>query len=283
MFKHILVPVDGAEDGWRALRQAAEVARLEPSAVIHGMYIISPTYLSQPRAYLKTEGGVVTSPEVNSPKALDEQYAKWGKQVLQELANRCQIRKIPSRTHIHRGARLKGIGLHAADADLVVMPSSDVTSRSATFAPSRLEQAYREIRRPLLVILGYARPIERLLVCFDGGRQSKKALNVAARLASGWKMPLTVVSVEGRVIKPDEELLKAERYLKPFNLDVEYLARRGNVASELSSVAEEENADLIIIGVYQHSFLRRSLLGSTLDQLIQLTLRPVLLASSVLA
>ncbi len=283
MFKHILVPVDGAEDGWRALRQAAEVARLESGAVVHGMFVISPTYLSQPRAYLQTEGGVITSPEVNSPKELDKRYADWGKKVMQELADRCQIRKIPCRTHIHRGARLKGIGRHATDADLVVMPSSDVIGRGSGLTPSRLEQAYREIRRPLLVVLGYARPIERLLVCYDGGRQSKKALNVAARLASNWKMPLTIVSVEGRVIKPEEELPKAERYLRPFDLDVEYVERRGNVASELTSVAEEKNADLVIIGVYRHSFLRRTLLGSTLDQLVQLTLRPVLLASSVLA
>ncbi len=155
--------------------------------------------------------------------------------------------------------------------------------RDAGFALSRLRQAYLDIRRPLLLTLGYARPIERLMVCFDGGRQSKKALNIAAHVADAWKVPLTVVSVQGRVIDPEKELPKAERYLKPYNLDVDYIVRRGNVSSELSSVAEEINADVIIIGVYRHNFLRRSLLGSTLDQLTQLTLRPVLLASSAIS
>jgi len=282
MFKHILVPIDGAEDGWRALRQAAEIARFDPEATIHGLFCIEPSHLSQPRAYLQSRGGVITSPEVSSPKALEEQYEQWGRQVLQEMVNRCQIRSIKVDTHVHRGQRLKGIGHHGADTDLVVLPRNDVVGKGVGFAPSRLEQAYRDIRRPLLLTLGYARPIERLMACYDGGRQSKKALNIAAHAADAWKVPLTVVSVQGRVIDPEKELPKAERYLKPYNLDVDYIVRRGNVSSELSSVAEEANADIIIIGVYRHNFLRRSLLGSTLDQLTQLTLRPVLLASSAI-
>ena len=283
MFKHILVPVDGAEEGWRALRQAIEIAKLEPGAEIFGMYIIEPTYLSQPRAYLKTEGGVITSPEVNSPQELDKQYERWGQQVLQELTNRCRMWNIPCHTHVHRGPRMKGVGHHAADADVVVMPGNEVSTRISAFGPPHLEQAYRIIRRPLVLVLGYARPIERILVCYDGGRQSKEALNLSARLSNLWNLPLVVVSVEGRVIKPEKELPKAERYLKPFNIDTKFIVRRGNVASEIASVAEEENADLIVTGVYRHGFLRRSLLGSTLDQLLQLTLRPVLLASTTLA
>jgi nucleotide-binding universal stress UspA family protein len=283
MFKHILIPVDGAEDSWRALRQAIELAKLDPGAKIYGMYVIEPTYLSQPRAYFKTVGGVITSPEVNSQHQLDTLYERWGRQVLREMAERCRLRSIPCETHIHRGPRLKGIAHHATDADVVVLPSTDVSTRGSMFGPPRLEQVYRAIRRPLVLVLGYARPIERLLVCYDGGRQSKEALNVSARLASLWELPLLVVSVEGRVISPDKELPKAERYLGPFSVDAKFIARRGNVASEIASVAEEENADLIIMGVYRHGFLRRSLLGSTLDQLIRVTLRPVLLASAVVA
>ncbi|NOZ06407.1 MAG: universal stress protein [Chloroflexi bacterium] len=282
MFKHILVPIDGAEDGWRALRQAAEIARFDKGATIHGIFCIEPSDLSQPRAYLQSTGGVITSPEVSSAKALEEKYETWGRRVLQEFVNRCQMRNIRTDTHIHRGQRLRGLGHHGADADLVVLSRNDVVGKDVGFTPSRLGQACREIRRPLLLVLGYARPIERLMVCYDGGRQSKKALNLAAHAAEVWKVPLSVVSVQGRVINPEKELPKAERYLKPYNLDVDYIIRRGNVSAELSSAAEEVNADLIIIGVYRHNFLRRSLLGSTLDQLTQLTLRPVLVASSTI-
>jgi len=284
MFKHILIPVDGAEDGWRALRQAIELAKREPGAKIYGMYVIEPTYLSQPRAYFKTVGGVITSPEVNSQQELDKLYEKWGRQVLRELSERCRMRNIPCETHVHRGPRLKGIAHHAADADVVVIPSSSIArSRGFMFGPPTLEQVYRAIRRPLVLVLGYARPIERLLVCYDGGRQSKEALSVAARLARLWELPLTVVSVEGRVTSPQKVLPRAEQYLEPFELNAKFVARRGNVASEIASVAEEENADLIVMGVYRHGFLHRSLLGSTLDQLIRLTLRPVLLATAVIA
>ncbi len=126
MFKHILVPIDGAEDGWRALRQATEIARFDPETTINGLFCVEPSDLSHPRAYLKSEGGVITSPEVSSAKELEEQYEQWGRQVLQEFVNRCQMRNIRADTHIHHGQRLKGLGHHGADTDLVVLPRNDI-------------------------------------------------------------------------------------------------------------------------------------------------------------
>jgi nucleotide-binding universal stress UspA family protein len=67
---------------------------------------------------------------------------------------------------------------------------------------------------------------------------------------------------------PAEEQLLLERargFLVPRRIDADYVARTGDAADELLQVAEERDAELIVVGRGEHGFLER-LLGRAVDE-----------------
>jgi nucleotide-binding universal stress UspA family protein len=145
--------------------------------------------------------------------------------------------------------------------------------------------------------------METIVLGYDGSEQADQALARAAELARALTAKLIVVSV-GRptrvtvpepVLEPvlptaaapgalvtmrrppgptlpapesDEAvalLERARRFLAPRDVDADFVSEIGDPAERLLEVADERDADLIVIGCHERSFLGR-LLGSGVDE-----------------
>jgi nucleotide-binding universal stress UspA family protein len=121
------------------------------------------------------------------------------------------------------------------------------------------------------------RPLESVLMAFDGSPKAWEGLFVAAYLASCWGMPLTVLTVEENDSGQGEIAGQARSYLQSREVKASYVEGTGPVAPEILGTAEDRNCNLIIMGGYGRSPVVEAFLGSSVDQVLRESDRPVLI------
>jgi nucleotide-binding universal stress UspA family protein len=149
--------------------------------------------------------------------------------------------------------------------------------------------------------------MDTIIVGYDGSEQAERALARASELAQGLRARLVVVSVApprspmaplaevGPVEMPipaapgpigtgvplpvpeepqadpaelaQHQLARARRSLAGREVDAEYVAEIGDTAERLLAVAEERDADLVVVGHREHGFLEH-LLGRPVDETV---------------
>jgi nucleotide-binding universal stress UspA family protein len=126
--------------------------------------------------------------------------------------------------------------------------------------------------------------ISKLLVAYDGSKQSEKAyrqaLEIASRFSAGVVVlavarppePPTAVEMQAileSAIEHYEGLFKNLRELaESSGVDAEFEVRPGHPAEQIVHMAREENADVIVIGHRGESFIQRWLLGSVAKRVL---------------
>ena len=253
LFRRILVPIRGDETGWQALEQAIPVAR--------------------------REGGRLRGLHVLSPDADDE--ARAAAQAVQaEFNRRCEAAGIEGNLVIDEGEIAQAICQRSQWADLVVI--------AVAYPPepqpiSRLGSGFRTMihscPRPIMAVPSIAdvpRSLQRALLAYDGSPKSQEALFVAAYLTGRWELPLTVLTVMEQDGDMSEVLMDAHNYLKARGIQAEFLDKRGPVADVILETAEERQADLILMGGYGLGPVVEVMLGSTVDEVLRQSHRPVL-------
>jgi nucleotide-binding universal stress UspA family protein len=249
LFPEILVPVSGTVRGWLALEQALVVAQREGSA-LHGFHVIRSHSTYSTRRALSVQA---------------------------EFDRRCQAAGIDGQLVIEVGPVARTICQRARWTDLVVA--------NLTFPPGRslagkLQSGFRTLvhhcSRPVLAV-PKASPLSRALLAFDGSPRAREALHVAAYLAVRWRIPLAVVTV----IEPNRAnastLDLARDYLEGHGIQAHYVEAQGPVADAILQAANDEQADLLIMGGYGYSPMWEAMLGSAVDQLLREFQQPMLI------
>lgn len=138
--------------------------------------------------------------------------------------------------------------------------------------------------------------LKKILVPVDFSEFSGKALKYAVRFAEQFQATLILVHVvepvhypESIIIPPAMETTNQDRlklarttlaeFAKqqvPAGLESECIARLGQPYSELTAVARDCEADLIVIATHGHTGLKHLLLGSTAERVVRLAPCPVL-------
>ncbi|NNC48271.1 MAG: universal stress protein [Sphingomonas sp.] len=160
------------------------------------------------------------------------------------------------------------------DADLVVIGKR---GEHADFAKGHLggvvERIVRQSVRPVLVASRAFAPIETVLVAYDGGESAARALDFVAsspRFADAKIHVVTVGDDQAEARLADAADILGDR-LAGNN------ARSGNVEAAIKEEAQAIGADLLVMGAYGHSPLRRLILGSTTSAMLRALHKPVLL------
>jgi len=136
-----------------------------------------------------------------------------------------------------------------------------------------------------------------IVVGIDGSEESSAALQKAADLAQATKAELNIVYVVSAHLPPgpddyvrtDEErreliehqyaaavLAEAERSCRRPGLEVTTETERGSAAETLADLAGKRQASFVVVGHRGRGAVRRALLGSVADRLVQISTRPVL-------
>lgn len=142
---------------------------------------------------------------------------------------------------------------------------------------ANLERVVRSSRRPVLVANRGFKPIERVLLAFDGSASARRAVEFCARtgLLKGLNCHLLSIGYDG---SERRELLDwAVALLKEAGVNAHGDIRQGNADDVLGKAAKEEGSDLMVMGAYGHSRIRNMILGSTTTTMILTCRIPLLM------
>lgn len=137
---------------------------------------------------------------------------------------------------------------------------------------SHLERVVRAAKRPVLVCSHAFRPVERVLLVWDGGAAAGRALDRIASLPFYQGLPVQVTSV-GRT----EGVEAAVTRLRGAGLEAAAKRLEDGGEGALAGEVAAGDFDMVVTGAYRHSPLRHLMVGSVTDALIRDCKVPLLL------
>lgn len=280
MFDRILVPIDGSSDSWVAVDHAIVLAQEEKARIL-GLYIADERAIYAP---CWSAAGVMDplSPDcdpliLEQAETLRRQIKQQGEKALRDLRERCTVAGVDVETYFETGIVSQIILEHAKEVDLVVMGRRGAGGRwGGPLLGSTFEAVARHAPVPVLATVSDPRPLHTLLVAYDGSERAKQALAIALHLVKDRNRQLVILTVdEGRNDRAAASF-EAAVLAKEQGVDAKRLLVEGHAAETILQTAQEENADLILMGVYGHSRFLAALFGSTVDDVVHNATIPVL-------
>jgi len=214
---------------------------------------------------------------------LDQEQArltqKRARLVLEEAKQRLEQAGVADVTaRLRHGDLIENLQEAESDADLVIIGKR---GEGADFARlhlgSNLERVVRACHKPVLVTSRAFRPINSLLIAFDGGESAMKAVR---HIAHGVLFPGTVchlLTVGNRTDLAERNLENAAAMLRKAGYEVETGIRPGQADSVIAAKVEIDKIDLLVMGAYGHSRIRSLIIGSTTSEMIRSCRVPVML------
>jgi nucleotide-binding universal stress UspA family protein len=231
--------------------------------------------------------------------AIRTQEQEAVERALQEAAQWLGREGVEVKTSIRQGDPAHALLAAAAEenADLLVLGSKGLTGLQGFLMGSVARNVAKHSRRPVLVARAPRNSIRQVVVATDGSEHAKHAASFAARLPLPEEAEITVASVTraydpflGVIPREEEEfdvdaavrevnerraegaggaVEDARERLAPTRRPIHTELRTGDPATQILSLAEEKEADLIVAGARGGSLIEHLLVGSVADRLLK--------------
>jgi nucleotide-binding universal stress UspA family protein len=181
-------------------------------------------------------------------------------------------------TRLRHGDIVEAIGEIEQQARVIVIGKR---GEAADFAKahlgSNLERIVRASHRPVFVAARAFKPVESVLVAYDGGRSAMKAVDHIARSPLFAGLSVTVVTVGSGTTAAQKGLEDARALLKAAGIDAETRLVEGRPEEVLGKMVDTDGFGLLVMGAYGHSRMRSLVIGSTTTEMVRSCKVPVLL------
>ncbi|WP_426130838.1 universal stress protein [Pararhizobium sp. PWRC1-1] len=214
---------------------------------------------------------------------LDAQKAKValkrGRLLLEEAKARLEAAGVGNvETKLRNGDLAETVHEFEAEADLIVIGKR---GEGADFAKmhlgSNLERVVRSTHKAIVIASRAFKPINKVLIAFDGGDMAAKAVHQVSRNPILTGLPCKLVMAGTDTPDARRKLEDAATALKAAGNPVEIEIVAGPPDKVISEMIERENFDLLVMGAYSHSRLRALFLGSTTTEMIRSCKVPVVI------
>lgn len=142
---------------------------------------------------------------------------------------------------------------------------------------SRLENVVRTMHRPILITTAEFSMPQRVMLAFDGSATTRKGVDMVATSPLFRGLPCHLVMVGADNAANQEQLAWARSTLESAGFEVPASIIEGDVERTLCDYRAAHNIDMLVMGAYGHSVIRRFLVGSTTTSVIRNASVPVLL------
>lgn len=276
MMKRILVGLDGSAFGETAAEYALALGRLF-GARVDGLYVVDARTLEGP-LMADISGWVGAAPYAANLPRFRELFEEKGRAVLEAFAKRARELDAPHETRLENGYPARVIHELAERYDLLVLGRKGEHAELVGHAAgSTVDRVVRHVEKACLVTPGTYRPVSKVLAAYDGSPHAKDALAAAVRWAKAFDVELIVLTVaaeddpRGGETSAEGCAIAEREGIRAVPLLVD--GRHGPAVVEN---AKEQGCNLIVIGAFGHSRLRRWIVGSTVAHVLAHTEVPVL-------
>ncbi len=215
--------------------------------------------------------------------ALDEQRAKLaraqGRAILEDAEALVRADGVTAvETRLRSGDIVETVADKDAQAEMIVIGKR---GEAADFAKlhlgSNLERIVRASHRPVFVASRRFKPVERVLIAYDGGTSAMKAVDYVARDPVFAGLAVTVAMAGSGNTEMRRSLDQARATLEAGGHAAEVRHLDGTPEKGLGEIVEAGEADLLVMGAYGHSRIRAMVIGSTTSEMIRTCKVPVVL------
>ncbi len=220
---------------------------------------------------------------LNELAALDAQRAKLmmerGRALLDDARVKLQEGGLAEiTTRLRHGDIVETVAEIEDQARVIVIGKRGEAADFATgHLGSNLERIVRNARKPVLVASRAFRPIQKVLVAFDGGTSAQKAIDHIARSPVFQGLEVHVVTVGNATPEVSKGLENARAMLGAAGITAETLVLPGQPETALARLVEEASFDMLVMGAYGHSRIRSLIIGSTTTAMIRACKVPLVL------
>lgn len=281
--KHILACIDGSQHTQSVCRLSAWAAEKtgNPVTLLH----VVPAY-SEAALYADLSGQIGLGAKTDLMDDLVKVDAERGKleqkkgqiMLTQASAALTQLGATAHKTAHRRGTLVDTVTEMESDTSLIVIGKRGETSSATDHLGANFERVSRAVHTPVLVATKEAKPITRFLIAYDGSPNSKKALDFvcSGNLLSDTECHILTVGADTAENRATLNAAKTALSNAGFQVKAS-LASAPSIDNTVSTYVEDNQINLLVMGAYGHSTIRRMIFGSTTMAQIDRSTIPVLL------
>jgi nucleotide-binding universal stress UspA family protein len=286
--ERILCPSDFSDFSERAFDYGLSLAR-HYNAELFLLHVVRPV--------------IIGYPEYAIPDSVNEFYGELrehAEEQLREFAKAHAAGGVQAKVAVEEGVVTEWIIGFAREnsIDMVVMGTHGRRGVQRLTLGSVTERVLRKAGCPVLAVRRPAHDfvapgseedpvhLRKILFCSDFSECSKRALNYALSLAAEYKSELSLLHVLEHLPSPQERDRENDRVLRRLEENVpeeaqgcckiKPVVRAGKPYEEIVKLAEQDQTDLVIVGVRGRNVLDLAVFGSTTHRVLQLGPSPVL-------
>lgn len=214
---------------------------------------------------------------------LDAQKARLaqqrGRAILDDADSLLSSRGVETvHTRLRNGEIVETVQELETEADLLVLGKrGEAADFDSGHLGSNLERVVRSTSKPVLVASRSFKPINRVLIAFDGGKSVLKAIEFLAQATHYNDLTFHVLMVNSETPDHRRQVEGAVATLNKGGFKTTGDILQGQPEAVITEQVESEGFDLVIMGAYGHSRIRNLIIGSTTTEMIRSCKVPVLL------
>lgn len=278
----LMALVDGSAYSESVCQHAAWIA-LRTGAQVKLYHVLDPR---RARSKRDLSGSIKLGARSNllaELSALDEQHAKLaqaqGRAILDDaraLIEAAGVKNVVAR--LRNDDIVNTVTAKEDSADMILIGKrGEAAGLDSPHLGSNFERIVRASHKPVFVANRAFQPIERVLIAFDGGISSMKAVDYVARNPLFAGLKVIVATAGGETEEVRRGLDNARATLKAGGHDAKTRSLQGQPGKGLGALVEDESIDLLVMGAYGHSRIRTLVIGSTTTEMIRTCRIPVVL------
>ncbi|MCF4098476.1 universal stress protein [Maritalea mediterranea] len=177
---------------------------------------------------------------------------------------------IEVQTRLRQGDLVETVAAKEETGDVIVVGKRGEAHKLASgHLGSNLERVIRASHKPVLVANRTFNPVNKVLVAFDGGASSLKAVDMVANSPLYQGLEVTLAYVGKPSDKIQSALDAATAKLKGAGLDVDQQVLAGEADKALSELTNNGDYQMLVMGAFSRSRLRSLFIGSTTMEMIR--------------
>lgn len=214
---------------------------------------------------------------------LDAQKARLaqqrGRAILDDAETLLKSRGVQSiHTRLRNGEIVETVQELESEADLLVLGKrGEAADFDSGHLGSNLERVVRSTTKPVLVASRSFKPINRVLIAFDGGKSVLKAIEFFAQASHYNDLVCHVLMVGSESPDHRRQVEGAVAALNKGGFKTTGDILQGQPEAVITEQVETDAFDLVIMGAYGHSRIRNLIIGSTTTEMVRSCKVPVLL------